>query len=116
MSAYKSSKRVVINVYCSSSANHRLFIGDLLRFIDNFSDQQELWILGDFNIDYIKDNNNIVIRKLKEHNFNQIVSKPTHNQGNLLDHIYIRNVKLDLQVVHHSITWLDHDILHVIGH
>ena len=116
ISAYRSNERVVINVYCSSKANHNSFLDDLLGLINNnISDHESIIIAGDFNISFWDKRDNIVIKKLKENNFSQIVTKPTHNQGHLLDHIYIRSTKCQLQVVHQSIVWFDHDVLHVIS-
>ncbi len=117
ISAYKSNEHIVINIYCSSNANHSLFLEDLFGFINNnIGDNETIFLCGDFNISFLEEKNHVVIKKLIENKFSQIVTKPTHNKGHLLDQIYIRNSHCKLQVVHHSMEWFDHDALHVISH
>ncbi len=89
---------------------------DLIGFINNnIGDEETIYLCGDFNISFLEKRNHVVIKKLIENNFSQIVTKPTHNKGHLLDHIYVRNARFKLQVVHHSMEWFDHDALHVIS-
>ena len=49
-------------------------------------------IIGDFNFCYI-DTSNLTKRYLQDKNYNQIVKEPTHLEGNLLDHAYIKDTK-----------------------
>ncbi len=66
-------------------------------------------ILGDFNSSVC----NIHLREFAvQNNLEQLVSMPTHDKGNILDHLY---VSLDLvnnvSLSHHSLYFSDHDCL-----
>ena len=115
ISAYSSQNRVIINVYCSSRANHTDFIKDIFDYIkNNLSGDEETIICGDFNIHYSEDSNNIVISKMKENKFQQLINKATHIKGNIIDHVYVRNINYKCKVVHQSISYFDHDILYLV--
>ena len=44
---------------------------------------------GDFNLDFRKQSNNIILKQLKNMNFMQMIDYPTHMQGGIIDHLYI---------------------------
>ena len=52
-------------------------------------------------------NINLIFR-LAEKSFVQLVDQPTHIEGNLLDHLYIRHAKTDNVLLHHPY-YSDHD-------
>ena len=55
-------------------------------------DEPEL-IIGDFNYCYMSSTNNSTKQYLRKNNFSQLVKKPTHIEGNLLDHAYVRDIR-----------------------
>ena len=69
-------------------------------------------ILGDFNINYLNDNQVQPLKSLMESfNYTQIATKPTFiSSGSLLDHVYVRSTKfqiIDNYVV--NVYYSDHD-------
>ena len=78
----------VINVYRSKEANRMDFLNDLGSLARG---PKPCFIVGDFNIDYLKDPNNSIIQKISSCDFQQIVEEPTHSAGGLLDHVYVKN-------------------------
>ena len=71
--------------------------------------QKSIAVIGDVNIDYIQ--------FLKEYGFSQLIEKPTHIQGGLIDHIYVNKVLMqkDPFTSQRSVTYSDHDkiVLHI---
>ena len=73
-------------------------------------------VIGDVNIDYI-DEDHQMIRFLKENGFSQLIEKPTHIRGGLIDHVYVNKVlmKKNPFTSQGSVTYSDHDkvVLHI---
>ena len=76
----------IINVYRSAEGSKTTLIESMRQMID---EGRTTVIAGDFNIDYLKNPNDIVIKTIISCGFQQIVSSQTHEKGRLLDHIYI---------------------------
>ena len=73
-------------------------------------------ILGDFNINYLNDNQVQSLKSLMESfNYTQIVTKPTFiSSGSLLDHVYIRSTKF--QIIENyvvNVYYSDHDAIKI---
>lgn len=107
MSKINSHAMSIINVYRSSNAP-RTFIHDLENMIEV---NQLTYIVGDFNIDYISQKDNSVVKKLYEIGFRQLVLRPTHMAGGLLDHIYTNACTDNIMIQQQSPYFSDHDIL-----
>ena len=62
------------------------------------------------NINYLKKNHDL-ITYLKKRNFTQLVEKPTHKLGGLLDHIYVSQSLLEQKPFYsqRSVYFSDHD-------
>ena len=67
-------------------------------------------IIGDFNIDPKRDAKEyrIVASALESKGFVQIINRPTHLKGHVLDHMYLRNIESFDWQLHHPY-WTDHD-------
>ena len=80
------------------------------------SDDKPLMIVGDFNFCYLKNKNNRTKQYLKAKNFSQLISEPTHIEGHLLDHAYLRDKegKLEAETEVHSKYYTDHKSLSII--
>ena len=80
-------------------------------------DGRKVAVIGDVNIDYLQNANHRFIKFMKQKNFVQIVDKPTHKSGSLLDHIYINQSLMEDQPFysHSSVMHSDHDklVLHI---
>ena len=76
-------------------------------------------ILGDFNINYLYDNQvqplNGLQFLMESFNFTQIVTKPTFiSSGSLLDHVYVRSTKF--QIIENDVVnvyYSDHDAIKI---
>lgn len=84
----------VVNVYRNANEDVPLesFLKDLFDLISN---QRLSYVVGDFNIDLLKSPSHSICTKLKDKGFKQIVSLPTHEEGGLLDHVYVNNIPED---------------------
>ena len=92
---------IIGNVYRSPSSKHNNFIDLLetkLRWLDRHSNKHIL-LLGDFNTDHIKNENDINSQNLiditTQHGFLQIISRPTRitdHSATLIDHIYTNKI------------------------
>ena len=80
-------------------------------------DGRKVAVIGDVNIDYLQNASHRFIKFMKQKNFVQIVDKPTHKSGSLLDHIYINQLLIEDQPFysHSSVMHSDHDklVLHI---
>ena len=76
-------------------------------------DQRPVAIIGDVNLNYNEKKKHPFINYLEKMNFMQLIKKPTHDKGGLLDHIYI-NKKLQEQKSfsrQRSVYYSDHDAI-----
>ena len=72
-------------------------------------------LVGDFNFCYLDRTSNTY---LQNNNFKQLIEEPTHEEGNLLDHAYLRdtNMNLNCKVMLHSKYYTDHKGLSILIH
>ena len=71
------------------------FTAQMLKTISKFN-TASMCIIGDFNEDLSKMANTYCYSLLQQHGPKQIVTKPTHDSGTIIDHIYITS---DIQAV-----------------
>ena len=64
------------------------FLCDLESVISNY---QLCYIVGDFNIDHLS-NSHEIPAWISNHGFSQLVNTPTHEEGGLLDHVYVKSL------------------------
>ena len=73
-------------------------------------------IIGDTNINYLKKSHNF-IKYLEEKSFTQLVNRPTHSCGGLIDQIYVSKALLEKNpyFTQRSVYYSDHDeiVLHI---
>ena len=102
----------VISVYRSKECSLPLLVEKLLRI---FNRDKSTVICGDFNVCLKSSPNNALFQALKQQDFKQLVSKATHLQGGLIDHIYVRqtehNTTCEVQHYCPYYTATDHDAL-----
>jgi endonuclease/exonuclease/phosphatase (EEP) superfamily protein YafD len=57
-------------------------------------------IVGDFNVNVLKEPNNLLIKALASKDFCQVVRSPTHMSGSCIDHIYVlKDTACDTRVI-----------------
>ena len=101
----------IISVYRSQDENHEI-VQHLSELID--SDKPTI-ILGDINLNLLKDCHHPLIGYLKQIKFSQHVQSPTHEQGGLIDPVYASHhfTQDDLHIVQQCVYYSDHDLIHV---
>ena len=102
----------VINIYLSHGANKSEFLSDLGK-LANLT--RPIFLVGDFNIDFLKNPNDAIVRKISLNRFKQIVSQPTHSEGGLLDHVYIKRLNFEIQIVVNFPYYSDHGAISVFS-
>ena len=100
-----SSEYDVINVYCSRGANKVSFLNDLGKLA---RDPRPCYIVGDFNLNFMRDPQDQIIKKILSNGFKQIVSEPTHIAGSLLDHVYVKRVLHEPKIALNFLYYSDH--------
>jgi hypothetical protein len=105
----------LINIYrFSNDTNISLFTEVVLPLLDTSRTQV---IVGDVNIDLLKIPQNPFMECLEQSGFQQIVTRPTHVLGGLIDHVYFyspnRNASCTLHK-YHTVFWSDHSCQSII--
>ena len=109
----KSLTRDIINVYRSSSGvDDEEFCSDLTSL---FNPSKETLIVGDFNICYKSEKATKILKTLDTLGFSQLVKKPTHSQGRLIDHVHFFSPgrRTTCEVEQQGQYFTDHDLLKV---
>ena len=107
----KSSNLEVIAVYRSEQGNPSELLNHI---IDLISQSANTVICGDFNICYLSQRNNKIIKYLEQNGFTQLIKEATHVKGRLLDHFYFRSSgddRIKTSVFRYSPYYADHDAI-----
>ena len=87
MTMFFGNDHHVINIYRSQGADSTSFINALDSLI---IDCDNCFVVGDFNINFL-DGCHPIVRHILSHGFTQLVEFPTHEEGSLLDHAYVKS-------------------------
>ena len=106
-----SLEKVAIVLVYRSPAYHsqELLIKELISILPK---EGPAIICGDFNI-HPNEKNSFFSRlseKMKYQNFAQLIDKPTHREGHILDHLYVREVNMIGWQFHHPY-YSDHEAI-----
>ena len=104
MTKIKSDSMTIINLYRSEGAVTSLFLDDLLSLLS----KEETVIVGDFNLCFLDQRNHQIFRTLESLGYNQLVKKPTHIKGRMIDLVFS---KVSFEIIQQSPFFTDHDIL-----
>ena len=100
----------IVVVYRSPSFNSQvLLINELLSILP---EKGPTIVVGDFNI-HPKEQNSYfdqLFEKMTSKGFNQLIDKPTHRDGNMLDHMYVREIEMSGWQLYHPY-YSDHDAI-----
>lgn len=83
-----SQSVLILHVYRPPWITLKDFTRNLLQVIDKL-DRLPTVIVGDFNVNIVKEPSNILLKALATKDFSQVVHSPTHISGSCIDHIYI---------------------------
>ena len=97
-----SHKLDVLNIY--RSQGNKTLMDDIFGLVNVL---KKTVIIGDFNLDAHR--NASIIEQLSLQGFRQMVKKSTHEQGGLIDHVYV-NFK-GVRVMQRSVYFSDHDLI-----
>ena len=106
---FTSSQLDLVNVYRSNNGHSVELLNYILKMIRH--DKPTL-ITGDFNICYLKNQNNRMSQGLERNLFKQLVKEATHIQGGLIDHAYWKDTRRVWQapaIERYSPYYSDHD-------
>ena len=90
---------------------------NLIKAVEKITEKSSsVLVLGDFNFCYLNASSNAMIKFMKGKNFLQLITLPTHIEGNLLDQAYLKDVKGALTVTANiqGKYYTDHKSLNVI--
>ena len=98
----------LIFVYVSQNCDRKILFGELFDLIKS---SKPTVLMGDFNEKYCKSSK--MTKVLESQNFSQLISAPTHDRGNLLDHMYVNELlsEKNFFVEKNSAYYSDHDII-----
>ena len=85
----------VINVYCSRGANKQHFFNDLMMLTRG---TVNCMIVGDFNENFLQEPKTRLIQHMLANNLLQLVDTPTHSEGGLLDHVYVKGSSMTFNI------------------
>ena len=112
MTVFENSEIYILNVYYKGSSESTFMkcLSDIKSYMER-SNMMSFIIMGDLNVDYNKTNQRLVLW-LKSHNLLQLVERPTHDMGVLIDHILItHNLINRVKVRQKSVFFSDHDMI-----
>ena len=112
MSRVSSTNLDVINIYLSRGANKAQFLQDLGSLARG---PKPSIIVGDFNIDLLKQPEDCITKKITSCGYKQLISSPTHVMGGLLDHIYVKKPTKNFEVVINFPYYSDHASLSLVA-
>ena len=99
----------LINVYRFSDGNDIIqFTEEVILLLDITRTQI---IVGDFNIDLMKTSHNLFTQTLEQRGFEQIMRRPTHVLGGLIDHVYFYSPQMKASCTlykQHTVFWSNH--------
>ncbi|XP_035683454.1 uncharacterized protein LOC118420666 [Branchiostoma floridae] len=100
-------------VYCRPPVNHKALIRDMSALINIMDITKPTVICGDFNVALqVTTTSPSLLQTMHTFGFRQLVSKPTTDQGSLLDHVYI-NTEQQATANVIDCYFSDHDIVDI---
>ena len=111
MSKVTSKEFDVVNVYCSQGANKAEFLKDLGSLAGM---ARPCFITGDFNVNFLREPKDTIVTKILSCGFKQIVRSPTHTEGGLLDHVYMKRVTWEPEVCLNFPYYTDHASISIV--
>ena len=101
---------IVISVYRPPSTSIDMFMNLMLEIIAQFQ-HVPTCIVGDFNEDVSITLNMCCCTMFRSHGFQQMVNKPTHDSGTIIDHVYMLQTLHTMQTDVTDCYYSDHDCI-----
>ena len=112
MTVFENSEIYILNVYYKglSESTFMKCLSDIKSYMER-SNMMSFIIMGDLNVDYNKTNQRLVLW-LKSQNLLQLVERPTHEKGGLIDQVWITTDLINrVKVRQKSVFFSDHDMI-----
>ena len=88
LSKFSSANLDLISIYRSSQGN----LQEMNNFIKQLRNRNvPQVVVGDLNFHYLEETNNSTKEFFKQEKYSQLIMEPTHTEGNILDHAYVRD-------------------------
>ena len=101
---------IVISVYRPPSTPIDVFMNNMLEIIAQFQNVPTC-IVGDFNEDVSITSNTCCFTMLRLQGFQQMVNKPTHDSGAIIDHVYVSQTVNTIKQMSQGCYYSDHDCI-----
>ena len=101
---------IVISFYRPPSTPIDVFMNNMLGIIAQFQNVPT-YIVGDFNEDTSIRSNTYCCIMLRLQGFKQMISKPTHDSGTIIDHVYVSHTLNTIQTDVTDCYYSDHDCI-----
>ena len=88
LSKFSAANLDIISLYRSNPGNLQE-MNQLIKQLGNRNVPQI--VVGDLNFHYLEEKNNSTKQFFKKEKYSQLIMEPTHTEGNLLDHAYVRD-------------------------
>ena len=106
----ESIQMIVISVYRPPSTAINIFMNLMLEIIAQFQ-HVPTCIVGDFNEDVSITSNTCCCTMFRSQGFKQMVNKPTHDSGTIIDHLYMSQTLNTMQTDVTDCYYSDHDCI-----
>ena len=103
-----------IFVYISKTANSSEYIHDIDALLKNTSNSPTA-LIGDVNWHFAQQSQHPMKKFMQDNKFEQLIEKPTHIGGNIIDHVYVNPQMKDLnvQTLQKPVPYSDHYALYL---
>ena len=101
---------IVISVHRPPSALIDVFMNNILDIIAKFQNVPTC-IVGDFNEDVSITSNTCCCTMFRLKGFQQMINKPTHDRGTIIDHVYVSHTLNTIQTDVTDCYYSDHDCI-----
>ena len=101
---------IVISLYRPPSTSIDVFMNNMLDIITWFQNVPTC-IVGDFNENVAITSNTHCCTMLRLQGFQQMISKPTHNSGTIIDHVYVSHTLNTIQTYVTDCYYSDYDCI-----
>ena len=101
---------IVISVYRPPSTPLDVFINGMLEIIAQFQNVP-ICVVGDLNEDVSITSNTHCCTMLKLQGLQQMIKKPTHDSGTIIDHVYVSHTLNTIQTDVKDCYYSDHDFI-----
>ena len=106
----KPMQVIAISVYRPPSTPIDVFINNMLEIIAQFQNVP-ICVIGDLNVDVSVTSNTHCCTMFRSQGLKQMINKPTHDSGTIIDHVYVSHTLNTIQTDVTDCYYIDHDFI-----